>query len=110
MILALLLSVSTIAQKWQPTGNKMKTRWAETVTPVNVWKEYPRPQFERDQWKNLNGLWEYSVIKKTQAQPKKIQGEILVPFCVESSLSGVMGKVMPDERIWYKRQFTVPAD
>lgn len=110
MILALLLSVPTFAQKWQPAGNKMKTRWADTVNPENVWKEYPRPQFERAEWKNLNGLWEYSVIKKTQAQPKKFQGDILVPFCVESSLSGVMGEVKPDDRIWYKRTFTVPSD
>tara|TARA_R110002049_G_scaffold76250_4_gene196098 strand:- start:18810 stop:20651 length:1842 start_codon:yes stop_codon:yes gene_type:complete len=109
-ILVLLLSALTFAQKWQPAGNKMKTRWAETVTPENSWKEYPRPQLERGQWKNLNGLWEYSVIKKTEAQPKKFQGNILVPFCVESSLSGVMGEVMPDDRIWYKRQFMVPAD
>lgn len=109
-LFTLLLSISIFAQKWQPVGNKMKTRWAETVTPENVWKEYPRPQLERTQWKNLNGLWEYSVIKKTQSQPKKFQGNILVPFCVESSLSGVMGEVKPDDRIWYKRQFIVPGD
>lgn len=109
-LFTLLLSISIFAQKWQPVGNKMKTRWAETVTPENVWKEYPRPQLERAQWKNLNGLWEYSVISKNQAQPKKFQGNILVPFCVESSLSGVMGEVKPDDRIWYKRSFTVPTD
>lgn len=109
-LFTLLLSISIFAQKWQPAGNKMKTRWAETVTPENVWKEYPRPQLERAQWKNLNGLWEYSVISKNQAQPKKFQGNILVPFSIESSLSGVMGEVKPDDRIWYKRSFTVPTE
>ena len=106
----LLISTILFAQKWQPAGEKMKTPWASDITPENVWKEYPRPQFERSEWINLNGLWEYSVLKKNQAQPKKFQGEILVPFCVESSLSGVMGEVLPDDRIWYKRSFEIPAN
>jgi len=106
--LLILFSTSIFAQKWQPAGDKMKTRWAEELTPENVWKEYPRPQFGRADWINLNGLWEYSILKKNQPQPKKFQGDILVPFCVESSLSGVMGKVMPDDRIWYNRKFEVP--
>lgn len=110
LIFALLLSVSVFAQKWQPAGDKMKTRWAENVSPENVWKEYPRPQLERADWMNLNGLWEYSVIKKNLTQPKKFQGNILVPFCVESSLSGVMGDVKPVDRIWYKRSITIPAN
>lgn len=109
-IIALFISAILLAQKWQPAGDKMKTQWAEKVTPENVWKEYPRPQFERKSWMNLNGLWEYSVIKKNQPQPGKFQGEILVPFCVESSLSGVMVEVKPDDRIWYKRDFEIPTD
>ena len=108
-ILSIFISVGLLAQKWQPAGEKMKTRWAETITPENVWQEYPRPQFERENWLNLNGLWEYAVLKKNQAQPKKFQGQILVPFCVESSLSGVMGEVKEDDRIWYKRQVEIPA-
>lgn len=109
-IIAILISTTLFAQKWQPAGDKMKTRWAKEITPDNVWKEYPRPQFERTEWLNLNGLWEYSILKKNQPQPKKFQGDILVPFCVESSLSGVMGTVMPDDRIWYKRTFDIPSD
>ncbi|NQU54184.1 MAG: hypothetical protein HQ522_16780 [Bacteroidetes bacterium] len=109
-IVSLFFCVTLFAQKWEPAGDKMKTQWAERVTPENVWQEYPRPQFERENWMNLNGLWEYAVIKKNQPQPKKFQGDILVPFCVESSLSGVMGEVKPDDRIWYKRQFKIPTD
>lgn len=109
-ILTLFLSSILFAQKWEPAGKKMKTPWAEKVTADNVWQEYPRPQFERSEWQNLNGLWEYSILKKNQAQPIKYAGEILVPFCVESSLSGVMGEVTPDDRIWYKRTFEIPAD
>ncbi|MBN1685533.1 MAG: glycoside hydrolase family 2 [Spirochaetales bacterium] len=88
----------------------MKTRWTKDVTPEQVWPEYPRPQFERESWLNLNGLWEYAVVKRSQRQPHTYQGEILVPFCVESSLSGVKGKVEPNDRIWYKRLFDVPED
>lgn len=109
-VILLFICVSVYAQKWQVAGEKMKTRWAEKITPENVWKEYPRPQFERSDWINLNGIWEYSIQKKNQMQPKQYQGDILVPFCVESSLSGVMGEVLPEDRIWYKRNFDVPAN
>lgn len=109
-VILLFICVSVYAQKWQAAGEKMKTRWAEKITPENVWKEYPRPQFERSDWINLNGIWEYSIQKKNQMQPKQYQGDILVPFCVESSLSGVMGEVLPEDRIWYKRNFDVPAN
>lgn len=107
--IALFLSINLFAQKWQPAGEKMKTPWAEKVSPENVWQEYPRPQLDRGNWMNLNGLWQYAVVKNNLPQPKKFQGNILVPFCVESSLSGVMGDVKPDDRIWYKRTFDVPA-
>ncbi len=110
MIFALLFSGPFHAQDWKPAGNKMMTPWAGKITPQNVWNEYPRPQFKRNQWFNLNGLWEYSVISKTKGQPKKYQGKILVPFCVESSLSGVMKEVLPEDKIWYKRKFSVPSD
>jgi len=106
----LCFSIALFAQKWAPAGNKLKTQWAEKVTPQNVWQEYPRPQFERSNWMNLNGLWQYSVVKNNEVQPKKFQGNILIPFCVESSLSGVASEVKPDDRIWYKRNFTVPSD
>ena len=73
----------------------METKWTKGVTPENVWPEYPRPQFERENWQSLNGLWEYAVLDKSRREPEEYQGKILVPFCVESSLSGVKGKVEP---------------
>ena len=63
----------------------------------------------RSDWKSLNGLWEYSVISKSTQQPDEFQGKILVPFAVESSLSGVGKTVTPNDAIWYKTTFTVPS-
>ncbi|MGQ8338934.1 glycoside hydrolase family 2 protein [Sunxiuqinia sp. A32] len=98
------------AQQWSSVEGKMMTPWASEVTPQNVWSEYPRPQFERSEWQNLNGLWEYAILTKESPQPKKFQGNVLVPFCMESALSGVGKSVMPEDRIWYKRTFSIPAD
>ncbi|MGN6270000.1 MAG: glycoside hydrolase family 2 protein [Sphingomonas sp.] len=91
------------------TSNLM-TRWGKAVTPDNAWRSYPRPQMKRDRWQNLNGLWDYAIAPKAALQPAKMDGQILVPFPVESKLSRVARKVTPDDRIWYRRSFTVPAD
>jgi hypothetical protein len=90
-------------------GNRIKTRWAKDVTPQNAWKGYPRPQLVRQDWKNLNGMWEYAILPKGQSAPKAFQGKILVPFCIESSLSGVGKPVNPDQELWYRTKFTLPA-
>lgn len=96
---------------WAPAGDKMKTRWAADVTPENVWQSYPRPQLRRAAWQNLNGLWEYAV---TDAQTTKeevaYEGEILVPFAIESSLSGVQRTFLPTDRLWYRRTFEIDPD
>lgn len=110
IFLFVLLGVVSQAQQWNPISGNMMTRWSDEVTPDNVWEEYPRPQFERSEWQHLNGLWEYAVLKKEQAAPRKFQGHILVPFCLESALSGVGKSVLADERIWYKRSFAIPAE
>lgn len=95
---------------WEPVGDKIKTRWAKDVTPENVWQEYPRPQLRRAEWKNLNGMWQYAILGKEDKAPQKFDGEILVPFCVESSLSGVGKTVLPEQKVWYKTSFDVPAE
>ena len=83
----------------------IKTPWGEKVTPENAWREYPRPQMERANWTNLNGLWQYAVTKDAPECPKKWDGEILVPFVIESSLSGVGRLLEKDETLWYRRTF-----
>lgn len=83
------------------------TRWAKDVRPDRVLPEYPRPQFERSQWMNLNGLWQYQPGKDNEEVPSgKLSQTILVPFPVESALSGVMEQ---HDRLWYRRTFVVPA-
>ena len=86
------------------------TKWGKQVTPENAWKEYPRPQLVRKNWLNLNGLWDYAITAKTSAQPEKWDGQILVPFCVESALSGVGKSVSPDQYLWYHRSLEIPKD
>ena len=95
--------------QWQPAGDKIKTRWAADVNPSSVLSEYPRPIMERADWQNLNGLWDYAIVPQSAACPSEFDGEILVPFPVESSLSGVMKHLGPKNALWYERTFTVPA-
>lgn len=109
-MMMLLLVASVAMAQYAPAGDKIKTRWAAEVNPDQVWPEYPRPMMVRPVWKNLNGLWNYSITKKDEQQPKASQGEILVPFCIESSLSGVQKTVGADKALWYERRFTVPKD
>ena len=90
---ALALTVCAQAQ-WKPAGDKIKTKWAEQINPQNVLPEYPRPQLERTDWVNLNGEWEYAIKPKGEVEPNSFDGNILVPFAVESSLSGVQKEVM----------------
>src|SRR5680860_192665 len=87
-----LLSINAFAQ-WKPAGEKIKTAWAEKIDVNNVLSEYPRPIMERADWQNMNGLWEYAITKAGSPQPDSFDGKILVPFAVESSLSGVQKTV-----------------
>ncbi|SHJ81019.1 Glycosyl hydrolases family 2, TIM barrel domain [Tangfeifania diversioriginum] len=98
------------AQPWQPAGNKIKTQWAEEVNPANPLPEYPRPQMERAQWLNLNGLWGYAILERGGNIPATLEGKILVPFAIESSLSGVQKRVGENKELWYERTFTVPSE
>jgi hypothetical protein len=93
---------------WAPAKGPLMTRWARDVSPETVHREYPRPQFTRDVWANLNGLWQYAIVAKDAPKPTAWEGEILVPFPIESALSGVMKRVGPDQRLWYRRTFRVP--
>ncbi|GFE76015.1 glycoside hydrolase family 2 protein [Novosphingobium sp. TCA1] len=88
----------------------LMTSWGRAVTAQNAWRSYPRPQMVRSQWLNLNGQWDYAIAKDAAGKPSAAQGKILVPFAVESRLSGVRKPLMPDDRLWYSRSFTVPSD
>ena len=102
-------TICSAGAQWKPAGDKIKTDWAEKVDPRNVLPEYPRPGMERADWQNLNGEWEYAILPKGQAEPTSFDGNILVPFAVESSLSGVQKEVGEKNELWYKRTFTVPS-
>lgn len=109
LIILLFSSVSSFAQ-WKPAGDKIKTVWAEKIDPNNVLPEYPRPIMERDKWQNLNGLWDYAILPMGQQEPQMFDGKILVPFAVESSLSGVQKELGKEKELWYRRTFTIPSD
>ena len=104
---ALVTTLVGVAQ-WQPAGDRIRTQWGEKLDPQNVLPEYPRPQMVRGDWQNLNGLWDYAILPLGQT-PDKFQGQILVPFAVESSLSGVGKSLGKDNELWYNHSFTVPA-
>lgn len=101
---------SCFAETGQPAKPRLMTRWAKDVSPDAPHPEYPRPQMVRKQWANLNGLWDYAIADKDAGRPKQFAGKILVPFCVESSLSGVARRVTAEQALWYRRTFAVPAN
>ena len=86
----------------------MMTTWGEKVTPENAWRDYPRPQMVRANWTNLNGTWDWAVtsVTNTPGRPTAWEGKILVPFAIESKLSGVGRLIQPDEFLWYTRRIT----
>lgn len=95
------------AEGWKPGAGPLRTRWAKNVSPDNVHREYPRPQMVRSDWLCLNGVWQLGVAKADEPPPigKQLPEGILVPFPIESALSGVMKRA---ERAWYRRTFRVP--
>jgi len=95
----------------QPVGGTLLTRWGRELQPDRVWPEYPRPQMQRSRWLNLNGTWDYAITPR-EANPltTAAEGQIVVPFPVESHLSGVRRTVGKDRHLLYRRRFEVPAD
>ena len=107
--LSLSVAISSFAQKWAPVGNNIKTEWASKIDPSNPLPEYPRPQMVRKNWVNLNGLWNYAITEAS-AESFKSEGRILVPYAVESSLSGVGRRITKNDALWYERSFSIPKD
>lgn len=110
LLFAFALCTMYASAQWKPAGDKLKTKWAETIDVKNVLPEYPRPIMERSDWSNLNGLWQYAILPVGKQEPNAFDGQILVPFAVESSLSGVQKSLGKDNELWYKRTFTVPSN
>jgi hypothetical protein len=102
-----------VGQFWSSGPNdseyELRTKWADEVGPKNAHPEYPRPQLTRDAWQNLNGEWQFAAAKSGDKPPvgKQLGEKILVPYPVESQLSGIERH---EDRMWYRRTFTVPAD
>lgn len=107
--LAAGVAASATAEEWSMRKGPLMTRWAEQVDPKSPLPEYPRPQLTRPDWLNLNGVWEFQPGAEADAAPagKPLARKILVPFPVESAISGVMEH---HKRLWYRRTFDVPKD
>ncbi|MBC7327572.1 glycoside hydrolase family 2 [bacterium] len=94
---------------WSPAEAPLLTPWAKDVNPLNPHPEYPRPQMVRDSWINLNGLWDYVITEREFPPPEEFEGKILVPFPIESALSGVKKELKSDQFLWYRRTFKAPS-
>ena len=104
------VAVSCNQTEWKPVGDRIMTEWGENLDPENVLQEYPRPQMVREDWANLNGMWNYAITAADAEDSECADGKILVPFAVESALSGVGRAVTEEDALWYERTFTVPSD
>jgi beta-galactosidase/beta-glucuronidase len=105
-----MMTVGATAQTWKPAGDRILTEWAAKVDPRQPLPEYPRPQLVRSTWQNLNGPWQYAVLPASaQSIPTAYAGNILVPFAIESALSGIGKPVGKDSALWYQRTVTIPA-
>jgi hypothetical protein len=114
LLLAFTLSAGVLAHcttdkkaGWHPADNPLYTVWSESIDPSSPWPEYPRPALVRDEWMSLNGLWDYAVCDKGDERPAP-QGKILVPYPVESALSGVGLRITDSLAIWYTNDFITP--
>ncbi|UCG00780.1 MAG: beta-galactosidase [Candidatus Heimdallarchaeota archaeon] len=96
------------SQDWHPVPGQLITRWVKDLDPLNPLPDYPRPQLCREEWLNLNGFWDYAVRPKKHTEINSYDGKILVPFPLESALSGVKKKLSHKQRLFYRRFFSIP--
>ena len=109
LIVMMLLVWGCGGGSWEPANNRLPTRWSDDVSPTIAHPEYPRPMLRRAEWKNLNGLWEYAVVDR-DSEVGEYDGDILVPYPIESALSGVGDTVGQTRRLWYRRSFEIPDE
>ena len=112
ILLVLLLTLQNMvatSQDWKAVPGHIMTPWAVDVNPEKVWQEYPRPQMVRNEWINLNGLWDFAIVFGTNNNPaQRYNHKILVPFCVESALSGIKESVTGSQEMMYRRYINIP--
>jgi beta-galactosidase/beta-glucuronidase len=96
--------------QWVPIDGQIMTRWSYKVDSTQPFPEYPRPQFKRAEWLNMNGLWDYAIVPKEEREVSSFDGKVLVPFPIESALSGVKKKLKPRQKLWYSRTFKIPNE
>ncbi|MBN1996688.1 chitobiase/beta-hexosaminidase C-terminal domain-containing protein [candidate division KSB1 bacterium] len=109
-VLLMVFGCCCFADDYKPVPGKIMTPWAKDVDPSSVLPEYPRPQMVRRDWINLNGLWSYAIVNKDDSAPATYDGRILVPFAIESALSGVKKSVGKDNALWYSTTFDIPKN
>lgn len=108
LIAILVVGASAQTVEWKPAQAPLFTKWARFVNPDRVHPEYPRPQLVRTEWLNLNGLWDLAILPKESSKPENWPYKILVPFPIESALSGIGRQISENERLWYRRTFELP--
>lgn len=91
----------------QNTNRSLLSKYSNNINLNLPLNDYPRPEMERENWINLNGRYDYAIVSKNDDSPVDYQGLIIVPYCVESSLSQVQKQLKPDELLWYRRFFQV---
>ena len=105
LVAAVIFSAAEAAERWKPIPAPIRTQWYETINSDSCpLPEYPRPQLERNNWTNLNGIWEFALAKRDDPMPTRFRYRIMVPFPVESALSGVGKSITADQAMWYHRK------
>ena len=107
IILTCITKLLFAQAQWKQAPLQLSTPWSKEVSPSNALQEYPRPQMVRSEWQNLNGLWDYAITDSAAHHPVNFDGKILVPYPVESALSGVKKAFLPNQRLWYKRNLEI---
>lgn len=90
--------------------SEIKTIWFDGIDKSCPLPEYPRPQLQREKWLCLNGEYDYAITAENASCPESFDGKIIVPFSVESAASGVQRKLLPSQRLWYRRKFSLTED
>ena len=110
VLLIQVFGLSAQQGNWQMVQEHIVSPWAKDVNASAPLPEYPRPQMVREKWQNLNGLWNYKIESKDKTEhPAAFDGKILVPYAVESALSGVAKRVGKDSVLWYQTTLSMPG-